>query len=805
MKFNFDLNQRESSSSLSQPSPSSSNKEEIQWLPLDKHPVFTTTPLPSSPRNLIAWDGASRLYYWDQHNNSLHRLSLRLGEPQPSSLMAASPSKMLQPDIEMDFVIDNIEINKHGSAILLSGSDCLYVMFLYGKTSNKDNTIICRTVSVGSRVYFDNNGHIRTLQISWHPYSDTHLGILSSDSVFRLFDLSSDLDKPEQEYFLQPSEPGRLHDVASICPVGFSFGGDHLWDRFAVFVLFTNGSIYILCPVAPFGSVYRSESVMEIYNDARMLGLKSSNSRAVNNASLAVAWLEATFPELTHQETGGTLEVLRAQPYVPFDSSLSLQGPLRKVCHGEEDDGFEAHGTKGEGRAVGFLYNSIGKDSVLVTAWSSGQLHIDALADEIQPVWIIGSHPRISVDSHEKIHGLAMICDSNPADLSTVKFDQAFDQTVWLGQSPPLLRLATVDLALPRHKDNESLLSLFSDPVVRERIFCLHGGGIDSIVLHFLPFTSQTSWKDENARAPSVYPVLSTCHGNNYLLSPLSGFVAIADSFGQSWIVGVTSQQECIVLETKGWEACLPFHIYGDNNNKFNPSEELHETETPEILSKELLFGPKTNILPQVSSNLRSVSADSIEGRSTLHQYFKLFHENYVEYAHKVWFELKEHGAYLKRTIDDQNNRLSEAQQKLLKSEEKQPKLENRINNVVDMHNHLEERLRALRNLPSAHRKPLSRSEREFKSELDRFTGLELDALRSSIETLNARLRKHGQSPPPSKSPKQILGRRKNQIPDNQVSELRLAMKKLELVNSENTQKVKLLENALKNKEISGL
>jgi hypothetical protein len=50
----------------------------------------------------------------------------------------------------------------------------------------------------------------------------------------RLFDLSSDVLKPEQEYYLQPVEPGRSRNAASICPVDFSFGGDHLWDRFSV-------------------------------------------------------------------------------------------------------------------------------------------------------------------------------------------------------------------------------------------------------------------------------------------------------------------------------------------------------------------------------------------------------------------------------------------------------------------------------------------------------------------------------------------------------------------------------------------
>lgn len=44
---------------------------------------------------------------------------------------------------------------------------------------------VCRTVLIGSDIYFNQNNVIRTLQISWHPYSDTHIGILSSDSVFR--------------------------------------------------------------------------------------------------------------------------------------------------------------------------------------------------------------------------------------------------------------------------------------------------------------------------------------------------------------------------------------------------------------------------------------------------------------------------------------------------------------------------------------------------------------------------------------------------------------------------------------------
>lgn len=72
----------------------------------------------------------------------------------------------------------------------------------------------------------------------------------------------------------------------------------------------------------------------------------------------------------------------------------------------------------------------------------------------------------------------------------------------------------------------------------------------------------------------------------------------------------------------------------------------------------------------------------------------------------------------MKKIINDQHARLGDARQKLLQVEEKQPKLENRIDSAIQLHNVLEERLKRLRKLPGPHKKPLSRAEQEFKSEL---------------------------------------------------------------------------------------
>ncbi|KAK6145495.1 hypothetical protein DH2020_022315 [Rehmannia glutinosa] len=600
-----------------------------------------------------------------------------------------------------------------------------------------------------------------------------------------IFDLSADLGQPEQEYYLQPVEPGSSRNAAAICPVDFSFGRDHLWDRFSV------------------RGMYLWESILEMYNDAHTFGLKSANPKAVNNSNMAISWLEATFPELlVHQAgDGGKLLAVKARPFVLLDASVSLQGPLHKVCHGVTEDS-EVRTGLCEGRAVSFLYNLVGKDSILVTAWSGGQLQLDALADEIHPVWKTGSPPRLCVDSSDQILGAAMICESAQNDRSILKIDQTPYHTVWLGHPPPLLRLAIVDLALPNK--SKSAISMFADPLVPERIFCVHTGGIDSIVLHFLPFTNQTTGKEGQMRTPSVFSVLSTFPGDSSSPSPLNGFLALADSFGSSWIVGLTSSNDCIVLQMETWNVLLTDVI--DRLTENVVSDELKETETdiPTVISKELLSGPKAVLLPPSAPNLRSVTADSIEGRSMLHQYFKLFHENYVEYAHKVYFELQHHGPHLKRIIDNQHSRLREMEQKLLQVERKQEKIDDRMDQAVRFHSSIEERLLKLRRLPGSHKKPLSKAERDFKSELDKFTGLELDALTSTIEALRARLKRHKQltqaNSPNQRSQKP--GRRGSKVQDD-VFELKSSLAKLSLINTENSKKVKLVESALKSREIS--
>lgn len=86
-----------------------------------------------------------------------------------------------------------------------------------------------------------------------------------------------------------------------------------------------------------------------------------------------------------------------------------------------------------------------------------------------------------------------------------------------------------------------------------------------------------------------------------------------------------------------------------------------------------------------------------------------------------MYFELKHHEPQLRRIIDDQHSRLTKAKDKLLKVEEKQSGLEDRIDRAIHQNDLQEKRLQRLRNLPGDHKKPLSRAERQFKAELGNY------------------------------------------------------------------------------------
>eukprot|EP01018_Ginkgo_biloba_P033887 Gb_36996 [translate_table: standard] len=491
---------------------------------------------------------------------------------------------------------------------------------------------------------------------------------------------------------------------------------------------------------------------------------------------------------------------------------VTVQGPLSIVVDGKTNSG--NHGTIKQGsRAISFLYNLISKDSILAIGLSDGQMQVYALADELQPIWNVGNSPRLRVDSGNLL-SIAMIAEASLQDSSSegtigVGGDCGSNKDIannaWTGHPPPLLQLAVVDFALPKALLEAAPLCLLGDPIVPERLYCCHGGGIDAILLHWLPFSDQIDVdRSSVGKPPSVFPVLDTCPTEDSVPAPLLGVATILDSFGKAWLVAFTSSCECAVIEMKAQRSSHPLQIGGSKD--IDQGVEGSETGSTEIMSRELLLGPKDIPIPQVSSSGRSLTADSIEGRSILHDHCKLLHEKYVEYAHKVYVELKYHGVRLNRVVDDQQLHLQEAHEKLHNAQKDAGFLRERVLDAIMVNRRLEERLKKFSNLPGVKEKPLTAAEHDFKSQLDMMSREDLDVLHSAIEILNARFERYMRLSQErlKNSPLQTVGGRRLAMPETQMSRLKTAVGKLSQIVEDTSRNIKLVEGVVRRRESMG-
>ncbi|CAM6088490.1 unnamed protein product [Calypogeia fissa] len=771
---------------------------------------------------LIAYDGLGRLFVWDSERKQLHYVeiqrsdSLQAFASEPSTLLASRKFQTVQLSSPVDFQVLHLAFNRTGRCLVLAGDEALIVLNLLPPSSAAASGL-CRVQKVGSEQIFRAGEGIwlRILQIAWHPHSDTHLGVLSSDGCFRLFDLSLNAECAEQEYYLQPRLSARSGSALLVRPTSFAFGGEHLWDRFTIFILYNDGSVFALCPIVPFSSIYNSVVIDELARDATRFELRKDYPRAsVESASLALAWLEAVFPDLgsfsstPSQDFLGSPFVLKAHAHVPLDASLSLQGPFPTICRGAAGDerlSYVEETNAITGQVVGLLCKVVGKDTVLAVSTKDGLVQIYVLADEVQPAWDLGKPPQLTVDDKGHILAVGMLVESSNADIvSAIQHNGNVEDcanSVWPGRIPPLLQLAVVDLALQPGVVEVGPVVLFADPVVPERLYCQHAAGLDVILVQWLPFSVQNVAKvSSEAQCPAVFPILDIYLTESTIPQPLLGVTLILDSLGESWVVAVTANCECVVVNMKP-QRTLPEPLVLGGNSKEDQDSGSLEVGVFQMMSRELLNGPKDIPFTQLISLGAPLSSETIEGRTFLHDQCKLLREKYIEYAHRVHVELVSHGSRLCHLVKEQQHLVENAEAKLRRSQTQAKSLVLRIEQALLKNRNLEQRVRLCSALPSVSDKPFTQSERKFKNQLDTMRLQDIDILNSAVEVLSVRserfLGAQTESSPKSAFNSPAGMNIKVAIPDSQMRRLKLAVENLGQSVEDSFTKVKVIDESV--------
>lgn len=379
-------------------------------------------------------------------------------------------------------------------------------------------------------------------------------------------------------------------------------------------------------------------------------------------------------------------------------------------------------------QAENIVYTVVGKDSILGVTGQDSCVHLYGVDDELQPMWNSTAPPRLTVDEDGHIMSVGMLVqvEASREDVvsKTANVDESHNNlgpsSPWTGQPPPLVGLGDVELSLQPAVLSAAPLCLLMDPVVPERLYCYHAAGMDAISLQCLPFSADSSSRIFTGDPhPLVVPLLDTCPGGGIVPQPLLGVVPILDPFGETWLVAVTVQGECAVVEVKPQPTLAnPLYIEGVKQNHSSDLEAL-EAGVFQMMSRELLLGPKDIPISQVTLSGMPLTVDTIEGRTFLHDQCKLLREKYIEYAHRVHVELTSHGTRLHEIVQEQQRLLHQVQEKMKQAQKTTGYLVGRLEKTFETTCQLEQRIKACSSLPSLRQNPLTESEMNFKSELD--------------------------------------------------------------------------------------
>jgi nuclear pore complex protein Nup88 len=194
--------------------------------------------------------------------------SWRITKNQGEDVVAAAPKVVeLQPVPELSVTVENFIMNKSGTVGVvsgltmgdaeISGASVIYVGNPGGRSGRE-----VPALDIDSKLFSSHPG-LRIMHMEWHPDSEHHIVLLTSDHCLRIYNLE-DPNFAEQTFELRSQkltfniDDDDDDDVGwnDPMPVSFAFGRGSGWSRISIIILMSNGDLRMLSPVAPFGARY---------------------------------------------------------------------------------------------------------------------------------------------------------------------------------------------------------------------------------------------------------------------------------------------------------------------------------------------------------------------------------------------------------------------------------------------------------------------------------------------------------------------------------------------------------------------
>jgi len=256
------------------------------------------------------------------------RDGLLKGSPTPDSVTYSIVPLDANPIDASRFVVNKTETVGIVAGKTLGDADTLAVRVLYlGKRDVANREV--PSVDLDPALFGSFPG-LDILDLQFHPDSEQHVVVLTSDRTLRVYDVEeSRCGLPAEQTFElrgrkrvflgdgddDDDEDGLDGVLRDPVPVSFAFGGSSggrdggktaspststslssasAWSRLAVLVLMSDGEVRPLCPVAPFGARYSGRFVASLLPEDDDFGL-GAGGRHAESRDLARIWAFKAF------------------------------------------------------------------------------------------------------------------------------------------------------------------------------------------------------------------------------------------------------------------------------------------------------------------------------------------------------------------------------------------------------------------------------------------------------------------------------------------------------------------------------
>ena len=683
-------------------------------------------------------------------------LSGEWAAPSAAAIDASCPPLTvweMDPIPELDLVITSFAINSSGTLAIAAGPTLtdpeISAVCIIDIASRRPHVSKPATFAKSADLHvtllddalFSSHPGLHILQVEWHPHSDRHVAVLTSDATWRLYDTSRP-DLAEQIFELHPSTSKRglgLEVGPSLsAPVAFSFGKGPGWDAFAVYFLTQNGGISVLCPVAPFGARYPSHAIESLQDalDERVL-------IEADGAETAEAWLQRAFQPVSSFFSSAAAsedvpDLQACRPHALDDHSPALVGPLPVVtAEGTTSGSTATQNFAVSSPAEGFLlWRFAGACTALAVASARGPVGVHLLAG--------GAAPRF--------HQTPPQCITEGTELRAVRCQAAALSAHTLINKQQLILIDLVNLRPPLAGSQLSLqegdedeggiggdgktartrgsrrVSLHMDLSTADTMYCVFPGQSYAISLpwlavlgDYLSNTESGHQRDSSGNRGGLLDTLPSSRaeelGKGRNIHSIVSSTSVGDPLCSSALIILSSDNsvECLrpsaaVFSTSTAGAGAREDASVVTRSRVDADIDAHIQRVYGDLSKE----PRVRTFPIVST---SGGLGTPAGTKALADAVAALRESHIVFAHRAHHDLGERLEQLKAEVEAHEDKVQRVSAMVSKAEEQGGKLESGIRRAAWMAENISRRLHLLAELHWALPRPVSEAEVAFKRE----------------------------------------------------------------------------------------